>query len=274
MRLSLKLRPGASDTTIPINYQHPLSAIIYKLLSHSSQEYAGFLHNKGYLGPDGKLRKLFTFSRLLIRPRAVVLGDRLRLGRHHDISLYISSPMIEDFFQHLVVGLFQDQTIEVANGGARGKLFVEEVRVCPVPEFTSRQKFKALSPIVVTKTIETKNGLGKHYVRPDEADLSDLLRQSLIRKHMTIHATPPADRELSVHIDADYLKRKGGAEKTMTLVLIKQGQAGQTNIKGFLAPFTLTGSTELMTTAWEAGLGDQCSLGFGCVEVVETKSLI
>jgi len=58
----------------------------------------------------------------------------------------------------------------------------------------------------------------------------------------------------------------------MTLVKVKEGRPDQTNVKGFLAPFTLSGSVELMRTAWEAGLGDKCSMGFGCVGVVESKT--
>ena len=45
---------------LPINYQYPLSAAIYRIISKGDKEYANLLHEKGY----GKGFKLFTFSQL------------------------------------------------------------------------------------------------------------------------------------------------------------------------------------------------------------------
>ncbi|MFQ6116059.1 MAG: CRISPR-associated endoribonuclease Cas6, partial [bacterium] len=64
MRIKLSLRPKGKTTQIPINYQYPLSAAIYKILQQASPAYAEFLHDKGYPAPSGRLMKLFTFSRL------------------------------------------------------------------------------------------------------------------------------------------------------------------------------------------------------------------
>lgn len=265
MRIKLLLRVEDRVSQIPINYQYPLSAAIYKILSTSSSEYSDFLHNQGYLGADGKLRKLFTFSRLNIRPRAERRDDVLVLRPRHEITLTVSSPMLKDFIQHLVVGLFQDQRFEIANMKTKGTLLIERVEACPEPEFTPEMKFKALSPIVLTTAVERNGKLSTHYYRPFEQGLSEAVRQSLIKKYETSTGHLPADTSLNFKVDQDYVARRGGPEKVMTLVKLKEGHPDQTNVKGFLAPFTLSGSTELIKTAWEAGLGDKCTMGFGCV---------
>ena len=213
---------------------------------------------------------MFTFSRLLIKPKARVRGNILQISNQHQISLYISSPMIQDFIQHLVVGLFQNQQIDICNSRVKSAFFVERVEACAMPEFSSPLQFKSLSPIVVTQPKEYHGRLQKHYYRPDEEGLSERIRQSLTKKYNTTFGAMPDEQQLEFKIDMDYLKRRGGGEKTMTLVKIKEGQKDQTNIKGFLAPFELSGSLQLIQTAWDCGIGDQCSLGFGCVGIVKT----
>lgn len=250
---------------IPINYNYPISAWIYRLLSDASPEYAAFLHNQGYIGADGKTRKLFTFSRLHIRPPARRLGDRLIVDSIHEITLMLSSPMIQDFIQNIVIGLFKDQVLELGNDA---KLAVQSVEVCPMPVLSSPLKCKSLSPIVVSTPIERNGKLGKHYLRPDEQNLSEAIQNSLVKKHQTAHRASPDDTAFKFEPDWDYIKRRGGPEKTMTLVRLKEGHRDYTGVKGFLIPFTLTGSIELMRTAWECGIGDQTSMGFGCIDVI------
>jgi len=41
-----------------------------------------------------------------------------------------------------------------------------------------------------------------------------------------------------------------------------------TKIKAIFAPFNLSGSSELKTIAWEAGVGNYCSQGFGMIDLV------
>ena len=182
MRIKLNLRTVQNHHCIPINYQYPLSAVIYRILSDSSPEYSQFLHDRGYLGPDGKLRKLFTFSRLDIQPRADVKNDMLIPGNHNRITLTIASPMIDDFIQHFVIGLFQNQYLEIANNKTKCKLLVEQVEACPEPEFTSEMTFRAMSPIVLTRVVELNNKLGQYYMRPLDTGLSEAAQKSLIKK--------------------------------------------------------------------------------------------
>ena len=53
--------------TLPINYNHLLTGIIYRFLAESNPEYASFLHDDGYHA-DAKRFKLFTFSQLMADP--------------------------------------------------------------------------------------------------------------------------------------------------------------------------------------------------------------
>ena len=78
MRLKITLL-SQQHQTIPFNYNYHLAAGVYKILAKASQYYSDFLHDRGYLGPDGKLRKLFTLSGLSITPKPRVTRQGLKI---------------------------------------------------------------------------------------------------------------------------------------------------------------------------------------------------
>jgi len=270
MRLKLTLLPLNPRTSVPINYNYPLAAAIYKLLAQASPEYAEWLHEKGYRSPADRLLKLFTFSRLNI-PRAIPRGPILMAGDERPWQLQIASPMEEEFVQNIVLGLFQQQTLEIGGPGAVGRFLIEQVEALASPAFKATMRFKALSPIVVSAMREHHGKLRPYYFRANEAELGEAIRQNLLQKYETIHDHGPADDRLVFEIDRAYLERQGGPERVSKLIAIKEGMPEETRIKGFMCPFTLTGNSELMRVAWECGVGDHNSMGCGMAEAVSNQ---
>jgi CRISPR-associated endoribonuclease Cas6 len=267
MRLKLTLRPESAKPSVPVNYHYPLSATIYKLLAQASPEYSTWLHERGYRSPADRLLKLFTFSKLDI-PR-VKFADGVLVA--HDVRawrLLVSSPMTDEFVQLFVLGLFQNQKLEIGGRGAVGRFLIEQVEALAPPEFTSPMRFKTLSPVVVSTMREHKGKLQPYYYRPNDLELGAAIRQNLLEKFETIQGCAPQDGALEVAIDNDYMARRGGPEKVSKLITIKEGTPEETRIKGFECPLLMKGSQELMQVAWECGVGDHNSMGCGMVEVV------
>ncbi len=270
MRIKLVLVPQNKSCRMPINYQYPLSAALYKILSSGSAEYSQWLHEKGYLSPKGKPTKLFVFSKLFI-PQKDRKPEKniLKIFNHTKCQLFISSPMLEDFIQNFVVGLFSAQIIEIGNKDASARFFVEQVETLPTPHFKKRTKFKTISPIVVSTKRERNGRPQEHYYRASEPELSEAIRNNLINKYETVYGKPPASDQLRFEIDRDYLHFKGGDEGVSKLITIKEDDEEKaTGVKCFESPFTLFGSPELMKIAYECGIGQKNSMGFGMVEVV------
>ncbi len=272
MRIKLTLTSSV-NSEIPINYQYQLSSAVYRILSAGSLEYSKFLHDRGYLGPDGKVRKLFTFSRLYFRSKINISGHRLTVTQGSNAILFISSPMIEDFIQNFVVGLFENQKIEISYRDQKTSFFIKQVEVLPEPEFKKSCKFIAMSPIVLTTQIDTPEGLKTYYYRPLDKELPQAVRRSLVKKYVAVYHRQPQDPEINFKINREYIKKKGGPERVSKLITIREGFPDETRIKGFVSPFTLSGSCELMKIAWDCGLGDKCSMGFGCVGLVKDEDL-
>lgn len=69
MRIKINCDVG-HGVTLPINYNHILTGIIYRFLNQSDPEYAHFLHEKGY-ELESRHFKLFTFSQLMANRRDI-----------------------------------------------------------------------------------------------------------------------------------------------------------------------------------------------------------
>ncbi len=270
MRIKLTLIPTQKKCAIPINYQYPLSAAIYKILYSASSEYANFLHEKGYISEKGKPLKLFTFSYLYI-PNVSFINNMLFAYGARPCTLFVSSPLIEDFIQNFVVGLFTNQEIAIGNNQTVGRFLITQVESIATPEFSDSENFKCLSPFVLSTMKMKNNKLMPHYYRPDDAELAEAIRGNLIQKYQTVYKKVPENDCFSFEFDKEYVSRKGGMDKITKLITIKENnEYEQTKIKAIFSPFHFSGSTELMQIAWEAGVGNYCSQGFGMIDLANS----
>jgi CRISPR-associated endoribonuclease Cas6 len=259
MRVKLTLIALKRATALPLNYQHAVASLVYSTLAHASAEFASRLHDEGF-NADGRTFKLFTFSRLNAR-RARVASDRLLL-EDPTVTLQISSP-VSDFVEHFVGGLFQSETFCIA--GAQFSLLQAETR--PAPAFAGRMGFRALSPL----TESTGDGQQKHprFLSPED-DWSDIIRHNLLRKHRALHGHDPADARLRFTWDKAYLADAARRGRRPSVLIDIRG----IKVRGWLAPFTVEGSPELIEFGYEAGFGSRNSMGFGMAELASNVSAV
>lgn len=100
-----------------------------------------------------------------------------------------------------------------------------------------------------------------HPLRPAEGEeFSEAIRRNLLRKYHRLHAAPPADARFNLAFDPAYLARdRNSGTKLITYKNIQ--------VRGALAPFTATGSVELMQVMLDCGAGEKNAGGFGMVDV-------
>lgn len=253
MRVKLTLAALKRATLLPLNYQYAVASLIYATLGHASTEFAARLHDAGFQA-DGRKFKLFTFSRLNTN-RARITGDQLLL-EDPVISLQISSP-VGDFIEHLVGGLFQTEAFAIA--GAHFKL--EEAESLPAPAFTNRMRFRALSPVTETTGDSQQQQQHPRFLSTED-DWSEIIRRNLLRKYQALHGDAPSDERLRWTWDQAYLDEAARRGRRASALIDIRG----IKIRGWLAPFTIEGSTELIELGYEAGYGSRNSMGFGMAE--------
>ena len=236
---------------LPINYNHLLVGVIYRFLSESNPEYADFLHDEGYLVSEKRF-KLFTFSQLMAERRDIT-GEQIHF--RSTLTWFVSSP-VEQFLSHFADTLLTAGRLSIGSH----QLKIMDVTIPRGPRIQSEMELRCLSPIVMS-TVRQDNGQRRtHYCLPDDPDLSELIRQNLLRKYEAIHGRTPENDSLSFRFDDRYIRRKQG--RVTRLVDFKG-----IKIRGILCPFRVSGSVALIQTGYECGFGDKNSAGFGMVEV-------
>ena len=263
MRLKVILSPVSNECRIPFNYQYSLSSAIYKLIQFADENYANDLHDRGLISPDGKPLKLFTFS-YLFTPQKEIRQNQILIRGNKLCYFYLSSPLIDGFVKNVVIGLFGRQELNIYNE----KFHIIKVEPIASPEFKSEMRFNCLSPFVISTMREHSGRLKPHYFRPNEDGLSEAVKNNLIRKYRTLHQNEPQDTQLQFLLDQNYI-RSHDPKRLTKLITLKEGMGKEeTKIRGIFVPFKMAGSVELMQIAWDAGLGVNCSQGFGCIDIL------
>ncbi len=266
LRIKLTLKTSEKNSAIPINYQYPLSAAIYKILNIAEPQFAELLHSKGYPTIHNRRFKYFTFSKIFFRNPASISNNKLILQENERPQLLISSPLDESFIQNFVIGIFESQELPIGLKGVSHTVFkIEQVEVLPEPEINNEVKCKALGPISVSILGENKY---PDYLKALDSKLPDAVRENLLWKYKTLYETEPSDNEIRFEVDKEYIQNKGGENNVSKLIKIKEGEPEETNVRGFITPFVLRGSTKLIKLAYQCGIGEKNSMGFGMFEIV------
>ena len=262
MHLRLSARTPRTGCVITLNYSYYLSTAIYRWIEASSPGYSRFLHDKGFQ-VNGSLKRFkhFCFSQLGIARRRINNGMLQILSP--TIEWYITMP-VEASLQHLVVGIFENREFYIER--EENRFVVEQVETLPDPRWERRMRFRLLSPLSSSVTVEKNGKLMPYYLLAGDPRLNEALRINLLNKFRSLYDREPEDTELVCTLDNEFIAGRGGSEKISKLITIKQGRPDETRVRGFMCPLTLDGNPELIALAYESGLGEKNSLGFGMLE--------
>lgn len=267
-----------------------LSSAIYRWIEASSSEYSRFLHEEGFslVGTERRF-KHFCFSQLMVHNRRIADG-RLQI-LSPTVDWYISMP-VEASLQHLVVGMFEKREFYIER--EENRFVVEQVETLPEPKWERRMTFRMLSPLTVSTMHERNGRLLPEYLLANDSRLNDLLRQNILNKHRSLYMAEGVlrpsssadegrlqpsvpemkdafDSEFRCTLDEQFIANRGGPEKISKLITIKQGREDETKVRGFMCPITIEGNPELIKLAYESGLGEKNSMGFGMLEVMSNS---
>jgi CRISPR-associated endoribonuclease Cas6 len=252
---------------LSLSYNHFLASIVYHIIKASSPAYASFLHERGY-NVDGSLKRFkhFTFSRLAV-PKRKIVDEHLHILSER-VEWYVSL-LVEDALQHFVAGLFEKQEIWIER--EENRFLVEQVETLPEPKWERKMRFRMLSPLTVSIPEHRHGRLIPHYLRPDDRRLSDALRSNIINKYRSLFCKSDWQSDLQDFVctlDEKFISDRGGPENISKLITIKAGCWDETKVRGFMCPLTIEGNPELIKLAYESGLGEKGSLGFGMLEIL------
>ncbi len=266
MRISIKLKTIGSNY-LPINYNYPLSSIIYRLLKFGSPEFSEYLHSIGFK-TNGKSYKLFTFS--LKFQYGNIINDFFELSSPY-LTLDVSSPLIDNFIKNVVIGSLKSGKIELFYKGNYTQLSIEQMEEIPMPSLSGSLKFKLESPLVLS-TVQTRNNKPTQHFFEYYEDINEINRvfnNNLINKYELIYNKRYTGEHLKFAWLNDYIQKRIKNQKSLKrLIKIEKPNIPTINIIANNIPFMLEGNTELMKVGYDSGFGEKNSLGFGMVKPI------
>ena len=253
-KLTLQIQPEVMGREMPINYQYPLQAAIYRTLAQSDLEFSTWLHENGYQ-QEGKRFKLFTFSNLIV-PQFGIDKQRERLIVKSEVVTLFISFLPEKSTQQFIQGLFLQQTIQVADYLSGVQFVIREIQVMPPLEYRSDMVFRTLSPVCIS--LRNERGL-MDYLAPADPRYELGILTGLLARYDAIHGHPFSG--------TPYCHLQLLNEPKSALVRIKAGTPSETRVRGYRFHFRIDLPEALMQVAYESGLGEKGSMGFGMIEV-------
>ena len=260
MRFLLNLNTLSSEAIIPVNYQYPLSAAIYRILERADKSYSRFLHETGYQQPNSlKSFKLFTFSDL--KTSFKIKGDRLQLtSGNAELLVSFHLPTAAENF---IKGLFMDQQLDIADKKSRASFAISQVSVSPclLPNEAFQEVIlQLLSPVVCG----LKNERGNYdFLSPEHAEFVPKLRHNWKEKYAVVYGEAEANAVFGeVAMEVLYYRNPPRSR----LITIKADTPAETKIRGFTNfQLKVKGRREAMELLMNSGVGVYNALGMGCV---------
>ncbi|MEG3225397.1 MAG: CRISPR-associated endoribonuclease Cas6 [Methanobacteriales archaeon Met13] len=240
MRLKISLKAVKNNYLIPFNYNHILSAIIYRKIA--DLDLASELHSSFDF-------KYFTFSQIHVPYRRLIPGKGV-VSRDGKLNFYISSPH-DYLIQSMVEGYLEDSQVNFMGQ----ELLVEQVELLKQPEFYTKMGMKTMSPVVARVKREDK----VWDLNPGDLRFYTALQQNLIRKYNSFYGDYDGDEYVKIVPDLESVKRKR--------ITVSKNRT-ETHHRAYLMHFEMEADPRLVKFAYDCGLGEKNSMGFGMIETV------
>lgn len=243
MRLKLNLKAENNDFKIPFNYNHILSSIIYNKIA--DLDLAERLH-------DSNSFKFFNFSQINVPKRKIVKNGII--SKDGKIYFYLSSPN-DLLIKSLVDGFIDDLEVRFKNE----KLQIEKIEALKMPNFKDRSEFKTLSPIIIRSKDKIDGEIKIRDLAPSDKFFKGI-ENNLIKKYCIFNKIESVNKKIKVYSEMGNVKRKR--------IVISRGH-NTTFHRAYMMDLIMEGDKDLINFAYDTGLGEKNSMGFGMVKFIE-----
>lgn len=254
MRFLLRLTTtkDKEECLLPIDYQYMQSAVIYKILCASNEAYASWLHNNGYQLGNGKRFKLFCYSRFQLG--RYQLDRETRTLHLTDLSANWTIAFLPELSTtEFIQGLMGNNSFTIGNNKHRVTFRITSVEALQSPPFLNDMTYEATSPVCIKQHSDGKT----MHLAPSNVCYGEAIRKGLLSRYEALYGQPFKGDLSGFRFEPE--------ERTVksSLVNIKG-----INMRGYRYRFRLIAPVELQKIAYDGGLGEECSQGFGFIEKI------
>jgi len=242
MRLKILLEPSKEPTLIPWDYRTSLTRLVYEILSLSDAEYGRWLHDKGFIRGK-RVYRLFVYSDLQLWHRVPEKDGLLSSG---NLTWQLASPD-RRFIEKFMNGIRRkDQRLDLFESSFN----VVDMLTMEAPSFPDAVTLSTISPVVAS-TYDPKMPPHPTYLSPDQPEFALALEKNLFAKWEAFHETPWDKEGFGLRVWSP----RGKLIRVFNI-----------NVRAWYLKVQLWGSSELIRFAYETGLGEKNSMGFGMLE--------
>ncbi len=262
MRFRLSLVINSHNNIIPINYQHQITAWIYKMIQSSNSPMKQFIYSKA--GERDPRRKLFTFSPLSFYPSKVFRQEQKVEITGYRATLELSF-LMDSLAERFILDLFSRKSFTIADGTNRVTFEVRHIESLTVPVFKETMQYASASPIILTRKIQ---GLGyPQFINPIGAGYDQYFANNLRQKiaHLQLEPLHGVIMEDFQEIPVEYQLKSVVRSRILKLW---ENSAWETKVRGFSYKFELTAPAEIHELAYYGGFGEKNALGFGYCNII------
>ncbi|MEO0234388.1 MAG: CRISPR-associated endoribonuclease Cas6 [candidate division WOR-3 bacterium] len=233
--------------SIPLNYNYYLTSAIYKSINVVDKDLAKKIHDDGfYEENEHKNIKLFTYS--FLKGNIFKVKDLDLKLSNGCFKWFISSPL-NRLLEIIALGFYELGYLEIKHEYFK----IQEIKIRGTPKFKGKDKFICNSPIVVSKLYE--NGRVEYLTKIDD-EFNIRVNNNLAKKYEILFGEKYTGKGVNVYASKKYTYTK--------LIKFKD-----IKLKGIFDEITLEGDTDLINIAYDSGLGEKNSMGFGMIEKKE-----
>lgn len=255
MRIRLQLTIKRGSNTLPINYQYPVAAWIYKTIHLANPEFSAWLHEHGYSYENRKF-KLFTFSPIKFEDY-IIQKDRI-IAQTPNCSITLSF-LLPEAVKHFVSGCFKSQHFGLGDKTSQVDFEAQAIDIESEIEFANAMRFRSVSPICISEPVERNGKLTSQYLSPDDAGYEKRFFDNLREKYLSANE---GAKELTGNCKLTVL-----STPKSKLITIKQGTPAESKVRGYQYNFEIEAPKELIEVGYYAGFGSMNSMGFGLTKI-------
>ncbi len=239
------------ETSIPIDHQEHLQHLVHEIAGNVLR----YGTNTQSSAPN------FHFGNLRSQSRVIENGTiRFAPGRVEWQFATPSAPILNEIQRYTE----KINRVKICDG----TFHISSVKPIEPPDLSSgRMECTCLTPFVTAAIEQPTPGIVR-YLRPLHhiSEIESVLLNELLVAHNSAYGLPAHASQFRLEFNQNYLRRdhRGGTRKVRF-----RGE----DIIGSYAPFIMYADRELLRTAWECGLGQRRTDGFGMVTMRPTYNI-
>lgn len=239
MRIKITLK-SSENLKIPYNYNYALSSLIYNTIA--DLDLAKELHSSDSF-------KFFTFSQIHVKQPKFNKNEII--AKNGIFSFYLSSPC-DKLINSLTRGFLEKELVFLNK-----RLNTLNVELIKTPIFNDKERFNTISPIIIRSKREVDGKL-RIWDLPPSDEFFKKIENNLVKKYCIFNKIKQTPKEIKACSEMTNVKRKR--------ITINKGST-TTYHRAYLMDLILKGDSELINFAYDVGLGEKNSMGFGMINL-------